>query len=212
MFPRWQRRQRYKRGAFRWNVARHLGRRSEHGSFESVPVDKWVRLAYLVESVRTPAGPRQRNICYLGSVREGHEQSDYCRGSFWRVAAKNLRKAKVAGADLAGVVAKLEAVVPMPDGFEPGWDEHWRWLPAPEEIQSAALCDACMAVEAARDGAPVLDPYWGRLDEARRGGRWYRRCFWHYATAEMDRAGIAGDDRARIEATLEALVPRPTVR
>jgi hypothetical protein len=116
MFVRWQRRQSRK---FRYKY--------EAGHRERVPIDEWSRLAYLVASVRTPAGPRQRNICYLASIREGREHDWEARHDFWRKAECNVRELRVEGADLAGVVAKLNTAVPMPDDFEPGWDEHWRW-------------------------------------------------------------------------------------
>jgi len=47
------------------------------------------------------------------------------------------------------------------------------------------------------------------IDEARRGDKWFRRRFWRYVRYDLDAAGVAGDDRARIEAALEAVVPRP---
>jgi hypothetical protein len=116
MFIRWERRQRYVRG-----------NRTRHG-YESVPIDKWTRCAVLLESVRTPAGPRQQYVCYLGSVKEGSEGGDLDRWRFWMAAVRNLRKVGVSGRDLVRVVAALDAVVPRPDGWgESDWDERGEW-------------------------------------------------------------------------------------
>jgi hypothetical protein len=80
----------------------------------SKPTGAYLATALLVESVRTPAGPRQRLICYLGTIEEG-TTSCSARHRFWLSADGNLAKAGVVGDDLARVVATLEAAVPRPD-------------------------------------------------------------------------------------------------
>jgi hypothetical protein len=94
MFVRWKRRQRTKRG-------RETG--------------QWVRSAYVVGGVRTEAGPRQKHICYVGSIHEGYEGHHSHRVAFWAGADANLDRAGIAGDDLPPVVAALEAIVPRPD-------------------------------------------------------------------------------------------------
>ena len=97
--------------------------------------DGRVRVAHVVESVRTPAGPRHRQVCYVASYRN------------------------------------------LDDGN-----------PQPKDI----------------DGAIIMVGREVYGSERYRAGR-----FWETATRNLDRAGIAGDDRARIEAALERVVPRP---
>jgi hypothetical protein len=128
MFVRWQRRRRSRRGKD-FTVRRETwgGKDIACRTYESVPLDEWTRCAGLLNSVRTPAGPRQEYVCYLGAVPEGGEGDILDRRRFWRAAERGLRNAGVSGADLAEVVAALEAVVPRPDGWAPPWDEHWEW-------------------------------------------------------------------------------------
>jgi hypothetical protein len=38
---------------------------------------------------------------------------------------------------------------------------------------------------------------------------WQRKLFWETAKRNLDQAGVTGDVRARIIATLESVIPRP---
>jgi hypothetical protein len=73
-----------------------------------------LRSAVLLHSERTPAGPRHRHVCYLGSIREGFEHDPVHGADFWGAVKRRLRKARIEGEDLARVVAKLEETVPRP--------------------------------------------------------------------------------------------------
>jgi hypothetical protein len=65
MFVRWERRQRQ---SSQWR---------RDGPAEILHV------ARLVESSRVDGQPRQRTIAYLGSIRDRHLQSPWCRQAFW---------------------------------------------------------------------------------------------------------------------------------
>jgi hypothetical protein len=144
MFVRWMRRRRYKRVRRTEQVSCDPcdwypnGRRLEVTSeFETIG---WTRYASLVESVRTQAGPRHKFITHLASIPEGRERDedpdDGPRRRFWWRAARRLRDARIGRADLAKVVAALEAVVPLPDDWRPEWDRR--------EIEDDAGVDALM--------------------------------------------------------------------
>jgi hypothetical protein len=176
MFVRWKRHQRYRdvyhtepidpskdpslyASGYRTQIVR-----------ESVPTFA-LRSAVLVESVWTPAGPRHRHLGYLASIREGLERDPEAASAFWESAAANLRKARVAdggriaGADLAKVVAALERVVPRPDRWKPPWDKRWGWRKTREEIEEEARMEALMAID---DGQLRAFLEW----EHRHGGRY----------------------------------------
>jgi hypothetical protein len=118
MYVRWRRRQHSERGRYRLGPKR---RAMSDGSlrypvvgFVSEPKDEWTLSAVLVESVRTPAGPRQKVICYLGSIVERREGHHGRRASFWATADPRLEEAGVAGEGRTRIVAALEARVPRP--------------------------------------------------------------------------------------------------
>jgi hypothetical protein len=73
MFVRWMRSRRWERGKYKgeYGVTDRFGKTWYYREFESIPLDKWVRRAVLVESVRTESGPRHKFVCYLGSIHEG---------------------------------------------------------------------------------------------------------------------------------------------
>jgi hypothetical protein len=129
MFVRWMRRRRYRRGRRTEGVAfDHFGRGRRQVCYNSEPTGEWRRHAMVLESVRTPAGPRQRYVCYLGAILEGAERDRPAARDFWRSAEWNLRRARIDGTDLAGLVASLRSAVPRPDeDSEPPWDGRWRW-------------------------------------------------------------------------------------
>ena len=80
-----------------------------------------------------------------------------------------------------------------------------RWLPSEAE----ARIEARLVVDDERRGEAERCGLVDTIDEARRGDKWFRRWFWRYVRYDLDAAGVDGDDRARIEAALEAVVPRP---
>jgi hypothetical protein len=98
-----------------------------------------VESAYVVESYRTPAGPRLRYVCYLGSIahpKDGGWRPPYdgfvsfeliepfiggesCRHSqFWATALDNLDRVGIVGEDREKIIASLERVVPRPSEEE----------------------------------------------------------------------------------------------
>jgi hypothetical protein len=81
--------------------------------------------AVLVRSVRTPAGPRQRHVAYLGSFDEDEGDA----AGFWASAGRALDRLGLAGQERARIEAALEAKVPRPGAAEP-------------EAASPALADA----------------------------------------------------------------------
>jgi hypothetical protein len=74
--------------------------------------------AYLVRSEWTPRGPRQRVVCYLGSIRqyfgEGVEIliGRWLKEGFWDRAMAALDRAGITGDDRAKVIAELKEVNP----------------------------------------------------------------------------------------------------
>jgi hypothetical protein len=97
MFVRWKRRQRTRTTMYgQWGTG------------------EWVKSAVLVQSVRTEAGPRHKHVCYLGSIREAHQEAHYVRVGFWESVVKNLDRVEITGADRKRIEATLEAVVPKP--------------------------------------------------------------------------------------------------
>jgi hypothetical protein len=82
--------------------------------YESVPKDEWRRLATLVESVRTAAGPRQKHVAYLGSIKEGDERAPVRQAGFWASADEALDRLDLGGDERAQIEAALGAVVPRP--------------------------------------------------------------------------------------------------
>jgi hypothetical protein len=77
--------------------------------------------AYLVRSEWTPRGPRQRVVCYLGSIRRYHGEGDSIhdkliglglKAEFWQRALAALDRAGITGDDRAKVLASLEWVNP----------------------------------------------------------------------------------------------------
>jgi hypothetical protein len=80
----------------------------------------------LVESVRTPVGPRHKHICYLGSICELRETESVAsppfdvwdRADFWGTAQRALDKIGIDWADRERIEASLQAVVPRPSKSE----------------------------------------------------------------------------------------------
>jgi hypothetical protein len=76
------------------------------------------RTAALVNSVRTPAGPRHKHVCYLGTIWTARGPSCLARARFREEAARRLDAAGIEGADRERVEAALEAAVPLPTEAE----------------------------------------------------------------------------------------------
>ena len=78
------------------------------------------RTAALVESVRTPAGPRHRHLCYLGTIWTGPGPTCLRRAEFREEAGRRLDAAGIDAAERDRVEAALDAAVPVPAAGE--WD------------------------------------------------------------------------------------------
>jgi hypothetical protein len=81
----------------------------------STPTGEWVKSAVLVRGVRTPAGPRLKHVCYLGTIREAQIDAYGARLKFWTTAEKNLNVAGIGGGERRTIEAALSAVVVEPD-------------------------------------------------------------------------------------------------
>jgi hypothetical protein len=97
MFVRWKRRE-----------------RTRMNGWERQGTGKWVKTAVLIESVRTEKGPRQKHVCYLGTIREGFESSHYHCKDFWAAATKGLDAAGIKGRVRRDLEATLKSVVTKP--------------------------------------------------------------------------------------------------
>jgi hypothetical protein len=106
--------------------------------YVSEPTDEWSLSAVLVRSVRTPAGPRQKVVGYLGSIEEAYRDQVGHRSGFWGSAEAALDEAGVAGEERARIAAALEAVVPRPTAEEEAAAQRARWAAAEEERASLA--------------------------------------------------------------------------
>jgi hypothetical protein len=110
MFVRWKRRER--KATWEWDPGWDPNSDDEPtGKY----VEHWVKSAVLLESFRTPSGPRHKHVCYLGSIQEDRIQSDWERKHFWEAVAQNLRKAVADVDEQVRIVEAMEAVVPLPD-------------------------------------------------------------------------------------------------
>jgi hypothetical protein len=84
----------------------------------STPTGEWVKSAVLVESVRTPTGPRLKHVCYLGSIREAEIEQYGPRLKFWTTVEKNLDQTGIVGENRKRIEAVLSAVVLKPSRAE----------------------------------------------------------------------------------------------
>jgi hypothetical protein len=110
MFVRWKRRQR--KATWEWDPGWDPNSDDEPtGKY----VEHWVKSAVLLESARTPSGPRHKYVCYLGSIREDRIQSHWERKYFWEAVAQNLKKLDLSEAEDDQILAAMEVVVPLPD-------------------------------------------------------------------------------------------------
>jgi hypothetical protein len=100
-----------------------------------------VQSACVVRSVRTPDGPRQQYVTYLGSITHPDDTmwgdskqgkfltaeiiepsvggERYQHRQFWATALSNLERAGIVGDDREKIIAELERTIPRPDGFDP---------------------------------------------------------------------------------------------
>lgn len=82
------------------------------------PTGDVVKTAALVRSERTPAGPRLRHVCYLGSIEDKHLDSASARGCFWDKATKSLDAAGIGGEVRQRIEAAIATAVPRPTAME----------------------------------------------------------------------------------------------
>jgi hypothetical protein len=76
------------------------------------PTGQWIKMAYLVESVRYDKRPRLKHVAYLGSIYEGYETVGGHPIGFWLTAWKNLNKLELEQAEWERIIAALHSVVP----------------------------------------------------------------------------------------------------
>jgi hypothetical protein len=69
-----------------------------------------------VESVRTTHGPRQRTVCYLGSIRERYRTAH--RQAFWVTVDQRLAALDIPIATRQAVEGQLAQQVPRPTAAE----------------------------------------------------------------------------------------------
>jgi hypothetical protein len=119
MFVRWKRRERTERGKL--IEKKSVGKKSATNNhrysrrYESLRTGDWVKSAVVVESVRTPAGPRLKHVCYLGSIREAKIDDYYHQRDFWTSVKRNLDAARIVGKERRTIETALSAVVAKPD-------------------------------------------------------------------------------------------------
>jgi hypothetical protein len=73
-----------------------------------------LRIAVLVESVRTDVGPRQEFVAYLGSIDEGREREPSHQRRFWEQVERALDGAGISRADRTRIVRSVKTAVPRP--------------------------------------------------------------------------------------------------
>jgi hypothetical protein len=76
---------------------------------------QWVAL---VESVRTAHGPRQRTVCYLGSIRECYRMAPAHRQAFWATVDKRLAALDIPAMTRQLLERQLVQQVPRPTEAE----------------------------------------------------------------------------------------------
>ncbi len=119
MFVRWKRR---KKAATR--TGRRPRRRSESG--DSL-------YCVLVESLRVGGEPRQKVICYLGSLDEGNREKLWLRVDFWDVVSAKLDRLQLKAAErtkLEDEIGRVVARVPEDEvvAFKKARQEWWEGL------------------------------------------------------------------------------------
>jgi hypothetical protein len=92
-------------------IRRTMRDRTKYGC----PTGKHALLARLVESVRVDGKPRQRTLCYLGSIYEDWRESHVHMVCFWRRASVNLAKLNLEQKVRDKIEKDLEAKVAKPD-------------------------------------------------------------------------------------------------
>jgi hypothetical protein len=125
MFVRWQRREQRIRGTWgkreeregggwSWIESDRVGEGEYLGYVGSTPTGVVTRTALLIQSVRTPAGPRHRYLATLGKYQEGKERDRQERNQFWITTMVGLDQAGVEGKERRKIVAALAKVIRKP--------------------------------------------------------------------------------------------------
>jgi hypothetical protein len=109
MFVRWKRWERRERGRKRLIGE---GRYGFVWSYGSKPTGVVIRTALLIESERTPDGPRHCYWATLGKFEEGTEHDPEVQRRFWEATERGLDRAKVEGAQRQKILETLAKVVP----------------------------------------------------------------------------------------------------
>jgi len=67
--------------------------------------------AVLVDSMRTPSGPRLKHVAYLGSFKENNLAQDSTRAWFWQNARRRLDQLGICGKITSREREKIEAAL-----------------------------------------------------------------------------------------------------
>jgi hypothetical protein len=118
MFVRWKRWEQRKRGDKRLiDITRH----GFVWGYGSRPTGVVTRTALLIESERTPDGPRHCYRATLGKFAEGTEHDPEVQRQFWEATERGLDRAEVEGAQRQKILETLAKVVPpAPPVASPG--------------------------------------------------------------------------------------------
>lgn len=68
----------------------------------------------VVKSVRTEDGPRQRVLCYVGTIEERRAHYSQVRLQFYRLAIPRIEALKTTRKNIRRLIKSLEAMVPPP--------------------------------------------------------------------------------------------------
>jgi hypothetical protein len=90
------------------------------------PIGEYALSARLVECVRVDGKPRQRTLCYLGTIFEDWREGHYHMLGFWKRASANLAKLDLEQKVRDKIEEDLEAVVKKPD--EKSYARAWALL------------------------------------------------------------------------------------
>jgi hypothetical protein len=101
----------------RWQRTRHqkvLRTHEPPPGKKFASVEYYVRAAVLIRSIRTSAGPRQKHVCYLGSIHEGDEAKLLSRIRFWESVDRKIGAVDISDKERHRILAALDAVVAKP--------------------------------------------------------------------------------------------------
>lgn len=75
----------------------------------------WCALDFaVVESLQTERGPRQRVLCYVGTIEERRAHYSQVRERFYEAAIPRIQAIKTTRRNIRKLIKSLEAMVPRP--------------------------------------------------------------------------------------------------